>query len=294
MTYPAYPNNRLIVDGVDLTEKFKMVLADGYVLNPPSVKTYTVDIPGGNGKLDLTESLLGDVSYDNRSQEFIFYIIKAEDFEKIKTDVSTFLHGKAYDYELTMDPGYRYHGRFTVTSYEHGVYDIGKVGCIKVSIDAEPFKYKPAKIYRISGIGGNIYKFPSGRKRVVPTIEAHGRLKIIFNGKETILYQGTWRINDLLFKSGINEVYFNSYEIRVLTWGDLKANGVTWSNFKDRRVFEWYKSMGNSNMVTKTWNNLSYSNWNDISSTTWNDQKYMPEVTDKIKDSYVKYDWGDL
>ena len=88
-----YPKNRLIVNGVDLTEKFKMVLSDGYTLTPPSPKTYIIDIPGGHGKLDLTESLFGDVPYDNRKQEFTFYIINVEDFEKAKTEISNMLHG---------------------------------------------------------------------------------------------------------------------------------------------------------------------------------------------------------
>lgn len=294
MTYPNYPNNRLIVGGTDLTEKFKMVLADGYTLSPPQPKTYIVDIPGGNGKLDLTESLLGDVAYDNRSQEFIFYVIKAEDFERIKTNVSTFLHGKAFDYEITMDPGYTYHGRFTISSYEHGVYDVGKVGCIKISIDAEPFKYKKPQVYRISAVGGNIYKFPSGRKPVMPTIEADGRLRIIYNRKQITLYQGSWCVNDILFISGYNEVYFNSYDIRILTWDNVKYNGITWGKFKTRRIFEWYKSNGDSNIVVKTWDNLRSTPWNDLSTTTWADQMYTAEITDKIRDSYIKYDWGDL
>lgn len=294
MAYPNYPNNRLIVDGVDLTEKFKMVLADGYTLSPPQPKTYIVDIPGSNGKLDLTESLLGDVAYDNRSQEFIFYVIKAEDFEKIKTNISTFLHGKAFDYEITIDPGYTYHGRFTINSYEHGVYDIGKVGCIKVTIDAEPYKYKQSQVYRISAVGGNIYKFPSGRKPVIPTIDASGRLRIIYNRKQITLYQGTWCVNDLLFTSGSNEVYFNSYDVRVLTWNNIMSNGITWKKFKTMRIFEWYKSNGASNTVVKTWRDFRDAPWNDLNSSTWADQMYMAEVTEKIDDSYIKYDWGDL
>lgn len=294
MQYPNYPNNRLIVGGVDLSEKFKMVLADGYTLSPPQPKTYIVDIPGSNGKLDLTEALLGDVAYDNRSQEFIFYVIKAEDFERIKTEITTFLHGKAFDYKITMDPEYTYHGRFTIDSYEHGVYDIGKVGCIKVIIDADPFKYKEPKVYRISGVGGNIYNFPCGRKSVMPTIDASGRLRIIYNRKQIILYQGSWCVNDLLFTSGSNEVYFNSYDVRVLTWENIKSNGVTWKKFKSMRIFEWYKSNGSSNTVVKTWRNLSTNYWDDLKTTTWADQMYMAEVTENIGDSYIKYDWGDL
>ena len=106
MSYPDLPNNRLIVNGVDLSIRFQMVLLDGYTLEPPEPKTYTVDIPGGNGVIDLTEALTGDVAYKNRKQEFTFAVIDVKNFEKVKTEVSNFLHGRAFDYTMTMDPGY--------------------------------------------------------------------------------------------------------------------------------------------------------------------------------------------
>ena len=128
MSYPDYPNNRLIVDGVDLTEKYQMILLDGYTLEPPEPKTYTVDIPGGDGVIDLTETLNGDTVYNNRKQKFTFYVIGTSTFERVKTEVSNFLHGKAFDYKITMDPDYIYHGRFKVSSYNHAAYSIGIVG----------------------------------------------------------------------------------------------------------------------------------------------------------------------
>lgn len=294
MAYPNYPRNRVIVNGVDLTEKFKMVLVDGYTLSPPPPKTYIVDIPGGNGKLDLTESLLGDTAYDNRKQEFTFYVIKTSDFERVKTDVSALLHGKAYNYTLTMDPGYIYHGRFSVTSYEHTVHDLGVVGCIKIEIDTDPFKRKVKQVYKVSALAGRLFTFPSGRKRVRPTIESGGYLKVIFNGKLHILYQGTWDLNDILFTEGNNELYLNSYEVRIVTWNDLNSNGVTWGEFGRRRLFEWYKSKGSQNPVVKVWADMENVTWEEVAGTTWADHAYKPEVTDQIKDIYIKYDWSDL
>ncbi len=89
------------------------------------------------GIIDLTEALTGDVVYNNRHQEFEFALINVENFEKVKTDLSNFLHGKAFDYSMTMDPGYTYHGRFTVSSYSHSAYSSGILGNIKISIDAK-------------------------------------------------------------------------------------------------------------------------------------------------------------
>lgn len=288
-----YPNNRLIVNGVDLTQKFKMILADGYTLTPPSIKTYTVDIPGGHGKLDLTEALFGDVTYDNRKQEFTFYLIDVKDFEKAKTDISTMLHGRYFEYKMTMDPGYTYKGRFTVNEYSHKAFASGNLGQIKISIDGDPFKYKKEQVFEVNAIGGETYSFESGRKRVLPIIETNGLLKVIFNGKLFILPQGTWKINEIVFNSGQNEVYFNSFDIHNLTWGQLRDT-TDWSTFKTKKLYEWYKSNGDGTYIFTTWDTLAANTWESYQDNAWKDLVYM---WDKIKDvdpSYIKYEWGDL
>lgn len=294
MSYPNYPNNRVIVNGVDLTEKYDMILSDGYTLEPPAPKTYVVDIPGGNGKLDLTESLLGDTAYENRKMEFMFYIIDCKEFETVKTEVSNFLHGKSFDFKITMDPDYTYHGRFTVSSYTHSMYGDGIVGVIKINIEANPFKLKPTQVFSASAIGGNIYRFESGRMRVRPTIETDGFVKVIYDGKLVTLPQGTWTIHDMLFKDGINEVYLNSYDVRNLTWGDLKTNGITWGDLKKKKLYEWYKSNGNGTVLIKKWSDVETSTWADLAEQTWADLIYKAEVTTDIKDVYIKYEVGDL
>lgn len=289
-----YPNNRLIVNGVDLTQKFQMILADGYTLTPPSIKTYTVDIPGGHGKLDLTEALFGDVAYNNRKQEFIFYLINVKDFEKAKTDISTMLHGKYFEYKMTMDPEYTYKGRFTIDSYLHTAFASGNLGEIKISIDADPFKYKKDRVFVISAIGGETYSFESGRKRVLPSIETDGLLKVIYNGKLFTLPKGTWKLNELVFNSGQNEVYFNSFDVRNLTWGQLKDT-TNWGQFKEKKLYEWYKSNGDGTYVFTTWDSLDpRHSWEYYKGKAWKDIVYMWDKVKDVSDSYIKYEWGDL
>ena len=289
-----YPNNRLIVNGVDLTQKFQMILADGYTLTPPSIKTYTVDIPGGHGKLDLTEALFGDVAYNNRKQEFIFYLINVKDFEKAKTDISTMLHGKYFEYKMTMDPEYTYKGRFTIDSYSHTAFSSGNLGEIKISIDADPFKYKKDRVFVISAIGGETYSFESGRKRVLPSIETDGLLKVIYNGKLFTLPKGTWKLNELVFNSGQNEVYFNSFDVRNLTWGQLRDT-TNWGQFKEKKLYEWYKSNGDGTYVFTTWDSLDPKHsWEYYRGKAWKDIVYMWDKVKDVSDSYIKYEWGDL
>lgn len=294
MAYPDLPKNRMIVDGIDITAKWGLILVDGYTLEPPEPKTYTVDIPGGDGVLDLTETLLGDTAYNNRKMEFEFHVIDCDFFEDVKSQVSDFLHGRSYDFQITMDPDYTYHGRFSVSGYSHQAYAIGIDGIIKIKIDANPFKYLKDRVYAINAVGGTLCYFESGRKRVAPTIETDGFLKVIYNNKLTTLPQGTWTINDVLFTYGTNEIYFNSYDIKNLTWGDLKTNGVTFAGFKQKRLFEWYKSKGDGTYVMDVWKDEEEKTWGDLSTKTWGSLQYLSEVTQDVKDIYVKYKVGDL
>lgn len=294
MSYPDYPENRLIVNGVDLTLKYGLILIDGYKLDPPEVKKYEVDIPGGDGVIDLTESLLGDSAYKNREIELEFYIIDIGRFEDIMTEINRELHGKSFDFKLTMDPEYTYHGRFKISDQKQNAYMNGLVGYFKMTIDGNPYKYKNDAIYHVNAIGGKIVKFESGRKRVRPTIETDGFLKVIFNNKLITLPQGTWSVNDILFTEGVNEVYFNSFDVKNLTWADLKKMKTTWGTFKSKRLYEWYKTNGTGRYVIKRWVDLEPDTWDALSTKKWSDLIYMSEETIDIKDTYVKYKVGDL
>lgn len=222
MSYPNYPENRLIVGGVDLSIRYQLILLDGYTLSPPEPKTYTVDVPGGDGVIDLTQALTGDVAYSNRNQEFTFLVVDTENFEKVKTEVSNFLHGKAFDYNMTMDPEYTYHGRFTVTEYQHqDTLNHGMVGAIKIKISAEPYKVKSHKVYALNATGGAMFRLPSGRKPVHPVIETAQPCHVRFGDVITEVPSGTYRLNDVLFKEGFNEIYINSYRFYNITWGEM-------------------------------------------------------------------------
>ena len=296
MSYPDLPNNRLIVNGVDLSIRFQMVLLDGYTLEPPEPKTYTVDIPGGNGVIDLTEALTGDVAYKNRKQEFTFAIIDVKNFEKVKTEVSNFLHGRAFDYTMTMDPGYTYHGRFSVDSYSHEAYANGLLGQFKVTVDADPYKLKEHCAYRLNATGGKVYRFESGRRPVHPTIECQNPCLVTINGKDVTIPAGTYQLNDLVFKSGYNDLFLNSCQLQIVTWGDLRSDDQdeTWGELSSNRWYElqkvWNGTVSNS---PKDWNDLMSNSWMNISSKRWKDLDYRIE---NAPDStvYLTYSWEDL
>lgn len=232
-SYPDLPDNRLIVNGVDICSKFGLILIDGYELSPPAPKTYTLDIPGANGSIDLTDVLMGDTAYENRSQTLTFQIIQEHDYESgymmtdkdveyIKTQVSNYLHGKAFDYQFTFDPDYTYHGRFSVESYSHAAYSSALLTEIQVTIDANPYKKKASKSYKFNAYGGRWYELESGRRKVRPTIQCKVATNVQCGDVSLSVPVGTYRLNDIFFEDGINRFYINSRQIHTTRWEDLK------------------------------------------------------------------------
>lgn len=294
MSYPDLPKNRLIVDGVDLTERFGMILEDGYTLEPPEPKTYIIDIPGGNGSIDLTEALSGDVVYNNRKQQFTFYVIDVKDFEAFKSELNCLIHGKAFDYKITMDPEYTYHGRFTVSSYEHSMYSIGKVGKVVVTIDADPYKSKGFKTFSTDTVGGKLLRIQNGRKPSKPTIETSGSVKVICDGVEVELPAGSWTINELMLKPGVNDLYFRAMDYApTVTWSYLSSK--TWGGIQAYRWFEiMYAKDNDEEIQVKKWSDLSELKWSDVSSYRWIDLATMHQRLTEEAIVYIRYEWSDL
>lgn len=297
MSYPDYPNNRLIVDGVDLTVRFQMILLDGYTLSPPEPKTYTVDIPGGDGVIDLTQSLTGDVAYKNRQQTFTFMVVNPDSFERVKTDVGNFLHGKGFDYQITMDPGYTYHGRFTVTEYDHTLYSYpGLVGIFSIKIDADPYKLKGHMTYKLNATGGKMFRLESGRKPVHPVIECTQPCKVRWKNVIVQVPAGTYRLNDVLFTQGYNEIYINSWTFYNITWGELGEGATHQMTWDEATAYRWddLQRLGGDTMdVPQCWSDLAEYRWSDIADKTWMDVDFRNE---SVPDTtvYLSYDWKDL
>lgn len=206
------PNNRIIVNGVDLYEKYGLIFTDTYEMPVPEYKPYEVDIPGGNGKIDLTE-FTGDISYSNRSQKFKFCKlpeVSQSEFERIKTKVSKFLHGKRFSYVVSVDPDYIYTGRFSVTS---DTSRENKAAFIVVKVDADPYKLrKDSPVTWVANAAGGVkLNFPCGRLKIQPTIEVYRNSVVSFDGVSHEISKGSWKLDDIWFTGDLNELVINTY-----------------------------------------------------------------------------------
>ena len=104
----------------------------------PTPKTYTVNIEGMDGNLDLSECF-GEMKYENRTLKFTFESIdKITDWQAKMTKISSFLHGQKMKIYSWSDPDFYYVGRCRIDEYNSK----SKLGKIVISCDCEPFKYK--------------------------------------------------------------------------------------------------------------------------------------------------------
>ena len=60
---------------------------------PPSVKTVLMSIPGSDGVLDLTESLTGEVHFENRKGSMEFSVENKDRWFELYSDIMDYLHG---------------------------------------------------------------------------------------------------------------------------------------------------------------------------------------------------------
>lgn len=105
--------------------------------NPPTVKSQYVDIPGGNGVLDLTESLTGYPLYNTRTGSWEFYVENGfKSWDELYSEISNYLHGQKLRAILEDDPGFYYEGRFTVDEWNSDSW----WSTITIGYDVYPYK----------------------------------------------------------------------------------------------------------------------------------------------------------
>lgn len=159
-------------NGVRSWEDLYLVPTSRPCAAPPQVKTNFVDIPGGNGSLDLTEALTGSPLYSDRSGSVSFIVLRKNlcvsvwDEEKgvlVTPDLSALddegrtgdgtesqmywmhryqdimsrIHGKKGALVFSEDPLYFYKGRFAVSEWESGEL----YSTVTIEYIASPFKY---------------------------------------------------------------------------------------------------------------------------------------------------------
>lgn len=113
------------------------------VFNPPAVKTKILEIPGGDGVIDLTESLSGYPVFSNREGTLEFIVMNDYgEWHDRYSEIMTYLHGHSMRAVLEDDPDFYYEGRFSINEWK------SEKLFSKIAIDysLKPYKYSAKTI----------------------------------------------------------------------------------------------------------------------------------------------------
>ena len=185
----------------------RLILASK-TIGTPSPKTETIDIPGGDGVLDLTE-FYGDVKYENRPLSFEFStMVSRSDFPSVFSAVQNALHGKKLPIIDDEDPEWYYTGRISVSEWK-AEKNIGK---LTIDCDCEPYKQSiyTTTVSKVVSSNATIV-LDNDKMPTVPTITTTAEFLISFNGFNDVYTSGTFTIPELELGSGTNQVYVEGY-----------------------------------------------------------------------------------
>lgn len=190
----------------------------------PEPKIVTVEVPGANGLLDLSEALTGYPIYNNRTGSIKFHVLNnKEPWQVLYNKIANYLHGKKNTMVLEDDPDYYYYGRYTVTWTSN---NDGTWSDIEIGYTLDPYKYSvrtsiqedPRLYEAISVSGGSVTKTLSNDRTVgeVPVIPEFVTSNVsgsgltltltnselgITNLSKTINSNGTKKYYDMIFSN---------------------------------------------------------------------------------------------
>lgn len=127
------------IGGFHTWRDFHAVIQNSDIVGSPTPNTNYVDVPGGNGHIDLTEALTGDVTYSNRTLTFELAMKTMPSlWPQITNKIYNALHGKAVQVILDEEPSHYFYGRVTVESAARSQI----AGQVVLSVDCEPYRYE--------------------------------------------------------------------------------------------------------------------------------------------------------
>ena len=194
------------------------------VIALPETKTVTVDIPGSNGILDLSESLTHYPLYNNRSGTLTFHVLNDyTPWDVLYHRIANYLHGRRRTLVLEDDPMYYYIGRYAIewTSNNDGTWSD-----VAINYELDPYKQfiqtsiqEDSRLYEnISVSNTTVNRNLTGDRTIgeipvipefIATVPNGSTMTVTLTNhelgiselKKTINSSGTWKFHDLIFSN---------------------------------------------------------------------------------------------
>lgn len=190
-------------------------------ISPPKAKTEKVEVTGRNGAIDLTESLVDEVTFENRTITFTFVVLNGLLYwSKALSELMNYLHGRKMQIILDADKTFYYYGRCSVDDFKSKQ----RLATIVVKCDVEPFKIEVngagmpwlwdtfsfvngiIHVNEVTVSGSKTVNLLNRRKVVSPTFTCSAPMSVIFNGVTYELPAGKTTVYDMRLQEGDNNV----------------------------------------------------------------------------------------
>lgn len=193
---------------------FSLILSQK-IIGTPSPKTETIDIPGGDGVLDLTE-FFGETKYNNRNLSFEFSsIVPQSDFMNQFSHIQDAIHGQKMRIVLDDAPEWYYTGRISVSEWKAEK----AVGKLTIDCDCEPYKTKLSETIVTSAVNGPVSVIlTNGGKAVVPTIDITGEVQLTFGDNFYTLAAGRYDLPGVRLVNGENTILLDGAGTATFTY----------------------------------------------------------------------------
>lgn len=125
------------LSGKNTYDDWQLLATDRPIISPPEPKTHFIDIPGGNGALDLSEALTGFPIYNNRTGSFQFRVLNVGiAWTERLSGILEAIHGKSMKIVLEDEPDWFYQGRITVDWNNGPTWSL-----VTINVNVGPFKW---------------------------------------------------------------------------------------------------------------------------------------------------------
>lgn len=283
-------NLEIYVGDTPLCETFGVVITD-YVDTPPEPKTMQVTIPGADGVLDLSEWFAHRPLFGKRTIEFTCYPNAALDWVEIEqslTKLRNFLHGRAYDFKLSWDEGYTYHGRFEVDTQKMFMQGMA----LKVKVACEPYKSKGIVEYLLNGELGKSYVVDGPAHDALAVITTQSNAIVNINGTSFFLSPGVWSSDAARLHNGKNTIAVNTTpDYGTALWRDY--TGDKWSRF-DGLTLSYLARAGQNRLKSLKWQAYTGKTWQSVRG-AWQNNMYVGDNENHPgNDVSLKFEWKDI
>ncbi|MBM6667547.1 hypothetical protein H6A64_06800 [Lacrimispora saccharolytica] len=169
-------------------------------IGKPDIQSYTVQIPGRNGLLNLTKGLTGKVNYYNRPLSFQYFGTGKRERLLWLDKIMSFYHGETVRIIDDDYPEYYYEGEASVSTEFHPNYIT-----ITLSVDAQPYRKRlvwTTRRYRVTGSANLCIQ--NENMPVIPEITVTDPIGVTHDKSSYDLTEGTYKIDDFELARGNN------------------------------------------------------------------------------------------